>query len=86
MENRTDTRGGFIDKAKGRAKETIGKAKEEAGRAIGDDELQGEGILQQGAGKIDRAKGAVKDTAERAKDRVKAGVAKAKNALDGDRH
>jgi uncharacterized protein YjbJ (UPF0337 family) len=77
-DDRTDTRGGTMDKAKGRAKEVVGTAKEEAGRMTGDEELEGEGILQQGEGKVDRAKGAAKDVVEDAKDTVRAGVAKAK--------
>jgi uncharacterized protein YjbJ (UPF0337 family) len=81
-DDRTDTRGGMMDKAKGRAKEIVGSAKEEAGRETGNDELEGEGILQQGEGKIDRAKGAAKDTVEDAKGAVRRGVAKAKRKLD----
>ncbi|HUR41476.1 MAG TPA: CsbD family protein [Verrucomicrobiae bacterium] len=84
MENRTDTRGGLIDKAKGRAKEAVGTVKEKTGRALGNRELEGEGILQQGEGKVDRAKGAAKETVEKAKDTVRAGVARAKDKLDRD--
>ena len=84
MTDRYDTRGGLIDKAKGRAKEVVGTAKEKAGRALGNERLEGEGILQQGEGKIDRAKGAAKESVEKVKDTVAAGVARAKHKLDRD--
>lgn len=84
MDNRTDTRGGMIDKAKGRTREAVGTAKEKAGRALGNDRLEGEGILQQGQGKVDRARGAAKETVENAKDTVRAGVAQARRKMDRD--
>lgn len=43
----------------------IGKAKEVAGKALGDKELQAEGIAQQG---VDKVKQEVSETAEKLKD------------------
>jgi uncharacterized protein YjbJ (UPF0337 family) len=58
------------DKANGLANETIGKAKQGIGKALGLDKLQGEGAAQElkgGAQKaLGDAKGAVKDAADKA--------------------
>lgn len=62
------------DKAKGRAKEVIGSIKANVGRAIGDEELEAKGNLQNAEGKKDRFKGEIKETAEDVKAKVKAGV------------
>lgn len=54
----------FIDKAKNKAEEVAGKAKEAAGGATGNDDLRREG-------QADQAKSGVKQTGEKAKDAVK---------------
>jgi uncharacterized protein YjbJ (UPF0337 family) len=58
------------DKASGLANETIGKAKQGIGKALGSDKLQGEGAAQELKGDAQKtlgdAKGAVKDAADKA--------------------
>ena len=49
------------DKIKGKYDETVGKGKREIGRATDDEELQGEGELQNIKGKGEGLKGDVKD-------------------------
>ncbi|MGI3130882.1 CsbD family protein [Halopseudomonas pachastrellae] len=49
------------DKLKGKYNETVGKAKRETGRTLDDEELQGEGELQNLKGKAESTKGKVKD-------------------------
>jgi uncharacterized protein YjbJ (UPF0337 family) len=65
---------GAADKAKGHVKETVGKVKEKVGKAIGDKELEGKGLIERAEGKQDRLKGEVKEKLEDLKDHVKAGV------------
>ena len=60
--------GGKIDKAKGHAKETLG-------RAVGNERLER-------SGKRDKAAGHVKEGVDRVKDSVEKGIDKAKRALD----
>ena len=62
------------DKAKGHAKEVIGKVKEKVGHAIGDHELEARGVMQNAEGKTDRLKGEIKEKIEDIKGTVKAGV------------
>jgi Uncharacterized protein conserved in bacteria len=49
------------DKAAGFGKEVEGKAKEVAGKIIGDPKLQAEGMVEQGVGKAQQALGDIKD-------------------------
>lgn len=65
---------GKADKSKGRVKEVIGSVKANVGKAIGDEELEAKGHLQNAEGKKDRLKGEIKEAAEDVKDKVKAGV------------
>jgi uncharacterized protein YjbJ (UPF0337 family) len=53
-----------VDKAKNKAQELKGTAKENVGRASGDRDLEAEG-------RSDRAKGSIKQAAEKVKDAVK---------------
>ena len=48
------------DKAEGRAKEGVGKVKEETGKAIGNPDLQDRGAAEKVGGKVDRKVGDVK--------------------------
>ena len=48
------------DKVKGTAKEAVGKVKEEAGKAIGNPDLQDRGTAEKVAGKVERKVGDVK--------------------------
>jgi uncharacterized protein YjbJ (UPF0337 family) len=48
------------DKIKGRAKEAVGKVKEETGKAIGNPNLQDRGTGEKVAGKVERKVGEVK--------------------------
>jgi uncharacterized protein YjbJ (UPF0337 family) len=70
------------DKAKGRTNEVIGKVKAKVGRAIGDDELEAKGHVQNAEGKKDRAKGEIKETIEDVKSKVKAGAEVVKEKVD----
>nr|WP_294847501.1 CsbD family protein [uncultured Sphingomonas sp.] len=57
--------GEYTDKAKGYANEAIGNVKEEVGKIIGNENLQVEGIVQEGKGAAQvlkgKAEGAAKD-------------------------
>lgn len=77
-----DTRDGFIDKAKGHAKEAAGTVKQKLGEATGDEELEGEGLAQRGEGKFDKLKGTVKDKVYDAKETVRAGAEAVKSKID----
>jgi uncharacterized protein YjbJ (UPF0337 family) len=81
MDHNKDTRDGFIDKTKGRAKEAAGTVKQKVGEAIGNEEMESEGLAQRGEGKFDRAKGAVKDTVHDAKETVRAGAEAVKQKI-----
>jgi uncharacterized protein YjbJ (UPF0337 family) len=48
------------DKVKGTAKEAVGKAKEETGKAIGNQDLQDCGTAEKVGGKVEREVGDVK--------------------------
>jgi uncharacterized protein YjbJ (UPF0337 family) len=54
------------DRIEGSIEQAKGKAKEIAGKAIGDTKLQSEGKAQQVAGKTQNAIGGVKDAAKEA--------------------
>ncbi len=70
------------DKAKGLVKETVGKAKEKIGAAIGDHELEAKGTAQRIEGKKDRLKGEIKDKIEDVKEHIEAGAAVLKEKID----
>jgi len=53
-----------LDKAKNKAEELVGKGKESAGKATGDEQLEAEGHT-------DQAKGNLKDAGEKIKDTFK---------------
>ncbi|KQX30168.1 CsbD family protein [Variovorax sp. Root434] len=61
------------DQLAGRVEEAKGKLKEAAGKAIGNEKLEGKGIAEQAAGKVQKTYGDVK---ERAKDAIKSGADK----------
>lgn len=58
------------DRAKGTANKVIGEAKQRAGKATGDRELENEGGDQKGKGIVQDAAGKVKNTAKSLKDKV----------------
>ncbi|HEX2633540.1 MAG TPA: CsbD family protein [Bradyrhizobium sp.] len=64
--------GSTADKIKGAANESIGKAKQGLGEAVGSDKMQGEGAAQEIKGKgqkaVGDAKQAAKDVANKAAD------------------
>jgi uncharacterized protein YjbJ (UPF0337 family) len=69
--------GANTDKVKGATNETIGKAKQGIGEAVGSDKMQGEGAIQEVKGKGQQALG---DAKEATKDAVnKAAAAANKN-------
>jgi uncharacterized protein YjbJ (UPF0337 family) len=61
------------DQVKGRAEAAKGKIKEAAGKVVGNEKLQGEGVADQAAGKVQKTYGDVK---EDAKDAIKRGADK----------
>lgn len=61
------------DQVAGRVEEAKGKLKEVAGRVVGNEKLEGEGIADQAAGKVQKTYGDVK---EKAKDAIKSGADK----------
>ena len=52
------------DQVKGRIEEAKGNIKEAAGKAVGNERLQGEGLADQAAGKVQKNYGDAKDKAE----------------------
>lgn len=64
--------GSTTDKVTGTANETMGKAKQGIGEAVGSDRLKGEGLIQEGKGKaqnaVGDAKNAVKDATAKVSD------------------
>lgn len=61
------------DQVAGRVEEAKGKLKEVAGKVVGNEKLEGEGIADQTAGKVQKTYGDVK---EKAKDAIKSGADK----------
>lgn len=70
------------DKAKGRVKEALGKAREKIGGAIGDHQMEARGTAQRIEGKKDRLKGEIKDRIEDVKGHVEAGIEVVKEKFD----
>jgi uncharacterized protein YjbJ (UPF0337 family) len=56
------------DQVEGRVGQTVGKVKEAAGKLVGNERLQGEGMAEQAKGKVQTVYG---DSKEHAKDRAK---------------
>jgi uncharacterized protein YjbJ (UPF0337 family) len=54
------------DEMKGAATDAKGAIKKTAGRATGDERLEGQGLADQAKGKLQKAAGKVKDAARRA--------------------
>jgi uncharacterized protein YjbJ (UPF0337 family) len=52
---------GLQDKIKNTAEVLVGKVKEAAGKATGDEQLEGEGKLEQGKGNLKKAGEKIKD-------------------------
>ncbi|MFH0130373.1 CsbD family protein [Variovorax sp. VaC1] len=61
------------DQVAGRVEEAKGKLKEVAGKVVGNEKLEGEGLADQAAGKVQKTYGDVK---EKAKDAIKSGADK----------
>ncbi len=61
------------DQVAGRVEETKGKLKEVAGKIVGNEKLEGEGLADQAAGKVQKTYGDVK---EKTKDAIKTGADK----------
>ena len=68
--------GSTTDKIKGTANEAIGKAKKGLGEATGDEQLEGEGVMQEVKGKGQKTVGDAKETAKDALDRAAAAANK----------
>jgi uncharacterized protein YjbJ (UPF0337 family) len=66
--------GSMTDKAKGVANQAGGKIKEGVGKAIGNEQMQVEGLAQQAKGKaqqkVGEAKSAIKDLADKVADKA----------------
>ena len=58
------------DKIKGAANEVAVEAREAAGRALDDPEMETKGALQEGQGTLQQAKGDAKDAVKKAVDRT----------------
>lgn len=56
------------DQVKGRVDQSVGKVKEAAGKLVGNEKLQGEGLAEQAKGKVQSVYG---DGKEHAKDKAK---------------
>ena len=56
------------DQVNGRVGQTLGKVKSAAGKLVGNEKLQGEGLAEQAKGKVQTVYG---DSKEQAKDNVK---------------
>ncbi len=61
----------FVDKAKNKLEETVGKAKEVIGEKTGNEQLEAEGQADQGKAGLKQAGENVKDGVSDAKDTVK---------------
>ncbi|HEX7863506.1 MAG TPA: CsbD family protein [Variovorax sp.] len=61
------------DQVAGRVEEAKGKLKEVAGKVVGNEKLEGEGIADQAAGKVQKTYGDIK---EKARDAIKSGADK----------
>jgi uncharacterized protein YjbJ (UPF0337 family) len=68
--------GATTDKITGTANELAGKAKQGIGEAVGNDRLQGEGLIQEGKGHAQKAVGDAKQAAKDAADNVAAAAHK----------
>jgi uncharacterized protein YjbJ (UPF0337 family) len=75
---------GIDDKIKDKSDVVRGEAKEAAGRAVDDEELESEGKLDQAKARLDEAKDDVTDAAKDAKDNVKDAAKDAKDAFTGE--
>ena len=58
------------DKIKGLANEAAGNVKQAAGKAVGNDRLQAEGIVQERKGEAQQAVGKVKDAVKKIVDKA----------------
>ena len=58
------------DKIKGATNKVVGKIKEEVGRVTNDEELEGEGVVQNLKGQAQTAKGDVKDAVKKGVDKI----------------
>ena len=68
--------GSIADKIKGAANEAIGKVKRKLGRATGDEQVEGEGAMQEVKGKGQKTLGDAKEAAKDAIDRAAAAANK----------
>ena len=68
--------GSTTDKIKGTANEAMGKAKQKLGGATGDENLEGEGAMQELKGKGQKTVGDAKDAAKDALNRAAAAANK----------
>ena len=68
--------GATTDKVKGATNEAIGKAKQGIGEAVGSEQLQGEGAIQQIKGKGQQALGDVKEATKEAVNKAAAAANK----------
>lgn len=62
--------GSMTDKVKGYANQAGGKAKEGLGKAIGNEQMQVEGLAQQAKGKVQQKVGEAKETIKDAADKA----------------
>jgi uncharacterized protein YjbJ (UPF0337 family) len=68
--------GAITDKVKGAANEAIGKAKQGIGEAVGSEQLEGEGAIQEIKGKGQKALGDAKEATKEAVNKAAAAANK----------
>lgn len=61
-------------KIKGKANKVVGAAREQTGRAIGSERVEGDGLAQESKGQTQIAVGDLKDKAGHVKERVKKAI------------
>lgn len=68
----------MTDKAKGVANETIGNVKQGAGKLVGSDKLEAEGVAQEAKGAVQKATGEAKAAVEAGADKVADAIKKSR--------
>ncbi|WP_256754270.1 CsbD family protein [Mesorhizobium sp. Mes31] len=68
--------GSKSDKAAGLANQVVGNVKQGVGKAVGNERLQAEGVVQEAKGKVQKAVGDVKGAAKDATKKVAAAINK----------
>lgn len=73
-----DQMNSMTDKANGVANETIGNVKQGAGKLVGSDKLEAEGVAQEAKGAVQKATGEAKAAVEAGADKVADAIKKSR--------